>query len=261
MAENSNDGYPAGPPASSSKVGAGKGKTSENSSGSRSGGSGVAASAAALLSSFTTPNAISGAISSAAESSSQQKGQQRPSAFGSAQVQQEQRFQSGPSSSSSSYPTVSFRMPDSTNGLENQVSAQSDFDSFIATPPVSHPVYSLSDSRTSFAQSHVDPNDGDLVVAFLSSSNTTQEIYSEIPDRQRTVEPTPSQLGYDRLLADVVQVDDPVEYILTSTSYTQDVWGDSWPELQAAKQAMANGNREEARRRAEAILGKIKARL
>ncbi|KAK9382109.1 uncharacterized protein V2V93DRAFT_366462 [Kockiozyma suomiensis] len=217
----------------------------------------MGASASALFRSFATPAAASASLSSAGA----QKGQS--SGFNSEQhlesssvVPNSQR--SAVAGSSAASARSSFRAASDYRDSTSSREAQSQYDSFTAN----HSNYSSNGRSIYSTPSYSGENDGDAVLAFLSSSHTTEEIYSPMPDiARRAPAPTPSQVGYDQILADTVAVQDPVEYLLSTNKYTSDVWGDEWPELQLAIAEQEKGDTDKARRRVEDILGRIKAKL
>ncbi|KAK7208513.1 hypothetical protein BZA70DRAFT_265782 [Myxozyma melibiosi] len=244
-----------------------KGKAPQNNS-SSSAASAIGASASALLATFASPDAISGSLSSATA----QKGQSSTSSTSQHRDLERSTYASASASSHGVGGSVSqraFRTADSaySNGI------QSEYETFThsqhSIPTQLHSEFAgISSSSNPATFSNYTPaytensNDGDAVLAFLASPNTTDEIYSPTPDTsRRPPAPTPSQAGYNQILADATAVQDPVEYLLSSSSYTSDVWGDEWPELQLAKAEMEKGNQAHARARIESILGRIKAKI
>ncbi|KAK9466845.1 hypothetical protein V1512DRAFT_262490 [Lipomyces arxii] len=197
-------------------------------------------SAAELLSSFTTPDSMSGTLTTASNQKQAQSGH----------VIAESSISS--SSRPRQFSEASTR-PDSTgvrSGVESTTTADEEYEHYLSNTDSLHPSYT-----------YIDENDGDAVLAFLSSSHTTSAVYSPTPNSTHLPAPTPSQLGYDTLVADIMTVEDPVSYLLFTTKYTQDVWGDDWEEYQQAKKENEQGNKTAARDRVESIIGRIKAKL
>ncbi|KAK9448648.1 uncharacterized protein V1518DRAFT_417818 [Limtongia smithiae] len=227
--------------------------------------SALRSSAATLLSAFATPSALSDSLASSQQSANAQKGRSSgavragssATSYDSAEAGSSSAHAASSSATATQYSAQTFRNI-AHESAPRSLSTQEQFDNFteFSIRPASSIQSTVSPAR------YLDvPSDGSDVLAFLSSSSTTEQVYSAESERTRPAEPTLAQLGYNRIVADIMTVTDPVEYLLSTNTYTQDVWGDEWPELVQAKKDLEEGKRREARERAAAILGRIKARL
>ncbi|KAK9373062.1 uncharacterized protein V1513DRAFT_450553 [Lipomyces chichibuensis] len=225
-------------------------------------------SAQTLLASFATPRAVTGSLSSATASANQQK--TSPATSSRANLHYSGDVP-GVINTSSSTSTARFaqELPEYKNVSAAHVSSSADaqrqFEEFVGSSASQSTANASSDvfykSTMSLPAAYLDENDGDAVVAFLSSSHSNEAIYSPAPSTYHAPAPTHSQVGYNRILADIAVVEDPVEYLLRSCNYTKEVWGDDWAELQRAKQELIAGNKMNAQRRVVGVIGRLKARL
>ncbi|KAK9249019.1 hypothetical protein V1506DRAFT_502932 [Lipomyces tetrasporus] len=224
-------------------------------------------SAASLLSSFATPTAVTGSLSSATASANEQKASQSTSSrlyrpYSSDLPETISSFRSTSRASMTQAPESDSN--DSAAGIDSTSEAQRQFEEFISSKilrPTANTYPELLDGSPVLPSANRHTNDGDAVIAFLSSSHSTEAIYSQIPCTNHAPVPTYLQLGHERILADICVVDDPVEYLLTTSNYTEDIWGNDWTELQRAKQELDAGKKRDAVRRVDEIIGRLKARL
>ncbi|KAK9478177.1 hypothetical protein V1514DRAFT_331821 [Lipomyces japonicus] len=133
---------------------------------------------------------------------------------------------------------------------QNSVAAQREYDSFLENNAVAE-----------LPSNYIDLNDGGDVVAFLASDQYSQLVNSFEPDTNHAPTPTPAQLGYNQVLADITLLSDPVEYLLNTDRYTEDVWGDYWETFQSARKDHHDGRKEEARKKIQQLLKNIKPKL
>ncbi|KAK9323353.1 hypothetical protein V1517DRAFT_320518 [Lipomyces orientalis] len=223
-------------------------------------------SAATLLSSFATPSAVTGSLSSATASANEQKVSQSTSRV----YLPYAGDLPGTISSSCSTSRAPVKQAleadsnDSTAGSANSSEAQRQFEEFIGSTmsqPTANTYPELLDESSVLPSGYRHTDNGDAVIVFLSSSHSTEAIHSPIPCTNHAPAPTHSQLVHERILTDISMVDDPVEYLLTTTNYTEDIWGNDWTELQRAQQELNAGNKRDAGRRVDEIIGRLKARL
>ncbi|KAK9350343.1 hypothetical protein V1505DRAFT_380071 [Lipomyces doorenjongii] len=214
-----------------------------------------------LLASFATPSAVSGSLSAATSSANQQK--TSPTTSSRANLHYSGDIP-GASSTSTAPLAPEFKSFSAANVSSSD--AQRQFEEFAglstsrSAANISSDVFYESPMSPSVA--YLDENDGDAVLAILSSSSHGSEaIYSPTPSTHYATAPTNSQSGYNMILADIAVVEDPVEYLLTTCNYTEEVWGHDWAELQRAKQELTAGNKINAQRRVVGIIGRFRARL
>ncbi|KAK9313558.1 hypothetical protein V1522DRAFT_401031 [Lipomyces starkeyi] len=224
-------------------------------------------SAQTLLASFATPNAVTGSLSSATASANQQKTSPTTSSRANLHCSGDIPGAINTSSSTTTAPLAQvhpeFKSFSAANVSSSDVQRQ--FEEFVgsstsqSTANISSDVF--YESPVSPSAALLDENDGNAVLAFLSSAHSSEPIYSPTPSTYHAPAPTYSQVGYNSILADIAVVEDPVEYLLTTCNYTEEVWGHDWAELQRAKQEVIAGNKMNAQRRVVGIIGRLKARL
>ncbi|KAK9367624.1 hypothetical protein V1509DRAFT_640438 [Lipomyces kononenkoae] len=227
--------------------------------------SGIANATATILGSFATPSAVQSSLSSATASASQQKSS--PSASSRADLHYSGEL-SGTVKASSSTSSGSFgEVPLEPNSFRAEHTSSSDvqrqYEEFVESSA------SQSTARVS-SKVHEPPmppsiaydeRDGNAVIDFLSASQGTEAVYCTCPPEYRASPPTYSQTGYSRILSDIAEIDDPVDYLLNTRNYTEDVWGTEWAELQRAKQELIAGNKLNAQGRVYGIIGRLRSRL
>ncbi|KAK9455995.1 hypothetical protein V1511DRAFT_496248 [Dipodascopsis uninucleata] len=129
------------------------------------------------------------------------------------------------------------------------LTTERNFSSFME----SHPSSLFSSVEDPFVHKPiVSDADGSDVARFLVSSNITELVDSPIPGQRRS---------FSRILEDIESVEDPVDYLLNTTTYTEDVWGPDWDRLRSAREKAKKGNVEDAREDVKLLLEKIKAHL
>ncbi|KAK9389401.1 hypothetical protein V1515DRAFT_595830 [Lipomyces mesembrius] len=220
-----------------------------------------------LLASFATPSAVTGSLSAAAASANQQKASpttpSRANLHYSGDIPGAINMSSSTSTAKLAQVHPEFKSFSAANVSSSDVQRQ--FEEFVGSS-TSRSTANLSsdvfyESSMSPSAAYLDENDGDAVLAFLSSSHGSEAIYSPTPSTYHALAPTNSQFGYNMILDDIAVVEDPVEYLLTTCNYTEEVWGLDWAELQRAKQELIAGNKINAQRRVVGIIGRLKASL
>ncbi|KAK9489731.1 hypothetical protein V1508DRAFT_427165 [Lipomyces doorenjongii] len=217
-----------------------------------------------LLASFATPSAVSGSLSAATTSANQQKTSPTTSSRANLHYPGDIPGAINTSSSTSTAPLAPVFKSFSAANVSSS-DAQRQFEEFAglstsrSAANISSDVFYESPTPSA---AYLDENDGDAVLAILStSSHGSEAIYSPTPSTHHATAPTNSQSGYNMILADIAVVEDPVEYLLTTCNYTEEVWGDDWAELKRAKQELTAGNKINAQRRVVGIIGRFRARL
>ncbi|KAK9239394.1 hypothetical protein V1525DRAFT_398696 [Lipomyces kononenkoae] len=225
----------------------------------------LANATATVLRSFASPSAVTSSLSSATASASQQK--TSPSTPSGANLHYSDELSGTINASSSISPGSFGEVPFEQNSFRAEHTSSSDtqrqYEEFVESS-ASQPTANVS-SKVCEPQMppsiHSDENDGSVVIDFLSASQGTEAVYSTRPPRYRAPEPKYSQIGYSQILSDIAVIEDPVEYLLTTCNYSEDVWGTEWAELQRAKQELIAGNKSTAQRRIHGIIGRLRSRL
>ncbi|KAK9473509.1 uncharacterized protein V1510DRAFT_414229 [Dipodascopsis tothii] len=139
--------------------------------------------------------------------------------------------------------------------------------SMLSTPAASG---SLRDSTPSSPVVHDytyltqgDPNDGRAVVDLLFGGTVTEQT-SELSSQPRSaIGPTAifPEAALSSNLQELISVEDPLSYLLSTKTYTDDVWGEFGPAVTRIKHDADKGDVDAARRELASLVASVKAKL